>query len=250
MMQPGIGHLDPDGNTSFDNNFYASVIMTQAPGGMGRTPQAPANNIDNFMANGNGSQGHTHANIPRGSVAMEQIQTLFAPPFPMADNNIEPQHPPGNPILAEEGQDESEYVTVARTPHVSKRARKPPSPNPSPEEWERRKLEIHSLYFGKHTLEDTRTEMKDKGFDAESVTAPSLRPESIILTLHNFTERGCIKKNSAIGAGKHMNMAKAVETPGEKLPLKNRRSGLEEKLQALQARKSPDRTILVIPLWP
>jgi len=245
ITPPGIGHMDPDGNTSFDNNFYAGIMM-QPPVGTGRTPQASPNNIDNFMPNGNGSQGHTHANTPRGFAADEGIQNLFAPSFPMANNNIEPQHPPSIPILAEEGQDDSEYVTVARTP---KRTRKPPSPNPSSEEWERRKLEIQSLYyFGNHTLEDTRTEMENNGFYAKSVAAPPLRLESIMLTLHNFTERGCTKKGSAIGAGRHMNMAKTVETPGENLPLKPQRSGLEEKLQALQARKSSNQTIPTIPL--
>jgi hypothetical protein len=245
ITQPGIGHLDPDGNVSFDNNFYAGIIMMQAPVGTGRTPQASLNNIDNFMPNGNGPQGHTHDNIPRGSAANEQMQNLFASSFPMANNN-----PPGIPNPAEEGQDESEYVAVARTPHVSKRTRKPPTPNPSSEEWERRKLEIQSLYyFGNHTLEYTRAEMEKNGFHAQSVTAPSLRAGSIILTLHNFAERGCIKKGLDIGAGQHTKMAKTVETPGENHPLKNQRSGPEEKLQALQARKPSNQTILAIPLW-
>jgi Clr5 domain len=188
ILQPGMVRLDPDGNPSFDNSFFAShhaSDLMQPPGGISRTAQESQHNINNFISNGNRSQQHTHTNasIPRNSLPTDQLQNLFAPSFPMADNDNEPQQPLDNATLVEEDLDESEYVTTPRTPHVSKRARKPLIPNPSPEEWERSKPEIQSLYFGNHTLKDTKTEMERRGFHAESVTVLSLSlsaPESVL----------------------------------------------------------------------
>jgi hypothetical protein len=215
LIQSEISLLDYDGNFSFD--ILNNTLIMQAPVGMDGTPQASSNNINNVVANANDSRGHTYANTPRGGVAMEQIQTIL-PPFQVADGNIEPQHLLGNPILAEKGQDEPEYVTDTKTPHVSKRARK--NPSPSSEEWQKWKPEIHSLYMvDNYTLEVTRAKMATKGFYAESVTVLSLHPESIMLTLHKCKERGCTKRGSKTGAGERMNMIMTVETPEGNFPL-------------------------------
>jgi hypothetical protein len=198
--------LSPDGIDSFDN-FLADMVMTQAPIGMGGTPLASSNHINNPVANGDGFRGHPYVNTPRGDVAMEEIQNLLDPSFPMADSNIEPQNILHSPILTENGQDEPAYVTDAGTRHVSKRARK--SSSPSSDEWQRWKPVIHSLYIdNSYTLKATIREMAvEKGFDAESVTGLPLLPKSIILTLHNCTESRCTKESSESGAGENMSMA-------------------------------------------
>jgi hypothetical protein len=134
------------------NDNFPSVLMNQPAAGRDWTPQTPLNHINNPTANWADPGWYT----PR-----------FIHPFPVPDSNIEPQHPP-NMSLPEGGQDEPEY-THAGMAHVTKRARI--NSGLSSEEWEKWKPEIKSLYFRLgSTLEDTRTEMANKGFHAGSVT--------------------------------------------------------------------------------
>jgi len=206
----------PDGIDSIDN-FLASMPMTQAPIGMGGTPLAPSNHINNPVANWDGFRGQPYLNTPRGDVAMDEIHKLLDPPCPMADSNIEPQNLLRSPILTENGRDEPAYVTDAGTRHP-KRARK--SSSPSSDEWQRWESVIRSLYIdNNYTLEATIEKMTENGFSAKSVTGLPLLPKSIILTLHKCIESRCTKESSKSGAGENMNRAQTVETLVGDLPL-------------------------------
>jgi hypothetical protein len=190
MMQPENSLQDPGNDIAFftdpymtqlENDFwnpqddanlneiFPDMRMMQAAVGRNGTPQSFSTNINNLVANGSDPRGYTDANIPRGDVAMEEIITLATTPIQVEESNIEPQHLQGNTILAENGQDEPEYVTHAQ---ITKRART--NSGPSSDEWQRWKPEIKALYVDdNYTLEVTRAEMAKKGFYAESVTLPS-----------------------------------------------------------------------------
>jgi len=170
MMQTenGLGNLED--NVDF-SNLFPNISMIQAEVGGNGVFQTPLSQINNIRGNGSDYRGHTSAHIPRGGVSMEQIQALGAPPFQVADSNIEPQHLPGI-ILAEKAQDEPNYVTLARASHVTKRARK--NIGPSSEEWAKWEPEIRRVYIDDNcTLKVTMEKMAKKGFHAESVTLHS-----------------------------------------------------------------------------
>lgn len=135
------------------------------------TPRTFPNHINNLVAHGNDPRVYNDANIPRGGVAMEQIQALLTPSFQLTDSNTESQRLRGNATSAKEGQEEPGYVTHGKAPHVTKVTHK--TSGPSPEEWQKWKSEIYSLYVvDNYTLKMTREKMAEKGFYAESVTSP------------------------------------------------------------------------------
>lgn len=170
LMQLGNDLWSLENDTNFDGNFANSFTMQAEVGADEASPKFP-NHINNLVANGNDPRGYSDANIPRGDVAMEQIQALVTPVFQVADSNLGSQHLWGNEILAEEGQDEPVYVTHTNTPHVTKVSRK--NCGPRSDEWQKRKSEIYSLYVvDNYTLEVTRKKMAEKGFYAESVAPP------------------------------------------------------------------------------
>jgi hypothetical protein len=174
IMQLEYGLWDPEPNVGFDENF-PNTIVSQHPIAGDEAGRTLYNHINNFVANGSGSGGYTGASIPRGGVALtpEQVQALSTPSFQVVENNMEPQHLLSNVASAEKDEDEPEYVTHARTPPATKRARK--SAGPSSEEWQKRKPEIYNLYVvAGYKLEATRKQMADNGFQAESVPLPFL----------------------------------------------------------------------------
>ena len=171
MIQPEYDFWTPMNNAIFDE-ILTNMSVTQEPVGGNWNLRTSSNTINNVVANGSDSQSYTYASIPRGDVAIDGIKALATPSFQVADSDIEHQHLQSNTILAEEGQDEPEYVMHGRTPQVTKRARK--NSGPSSEEWQRRKLEIHKLYVVENcSLRLTMKEMAGKGFHAESVTLPA-----------------------------------------------------------------------------
>jgi Clr5 domain len=170
MIQPEYNFWTPMNNAIFDE-ILTNMSVTQEPVGGNWNLRTSSNTIDNVVANGSDSQSYPYSSIPRGDVAIEGIKALAAPSLQVADSNIEHQHLQSNRILAEEGQDELEYVTHGRTPQVAKRGRK--NSGPSSEEWQRRKPEIYNLYVENNcSLKLTIKEMARNGFHAESVTLP------------------------------------------------------------------------------
>jgi len=164
-MQADNVSWNPEDYINWSNDVPANISMIQPACERDGTAQSSSNHINTLAANGSDSGGYVNK-TPRGGGAEEQMQALFTTTFP-TDSDIEPQYLPGNTILAEKDQEEPEYITYARTPHVAKRARG--NSGPSSQEWQKWKREIYNLYVS-NTLEVTREEMAKKGFHAGSVT--------------------------------------------------------------------------------
>jgi hypothetical protein len=175
-MQPANGLWDPEDDIGF-SDFLTDALMMQASSGMVELPRIISSNSGSLIPS------RAAFSVPRGGVALEQIQEIGINHFREPNIDTEPQHLPSstaNPntegqqtsdstVQDEDTQeDEPAYVTHPEASHPPKRSRK--ETGPSSAEWAARKDEIKHWYIEKnYTCEMTIEEMAKKRFHATSV---------------------------------------------------------------------------------